>query len=237
MENKKDMSVLFAMIVAIGIALGGFFIGSGIKYFKNFDRSVAVKGLSERIVKSDLVTWSISFSDSDNDLKQLYGKINNNQKVIKEYLINNGFKENEIQMGTLATTDNWANAYANSTNAPRYAISSTVTLITSNVDKVYSLSQNSGELVDKGVLVSFNAINYHFNGINTIKEEMLNEATQNAKTAAETFAKNSNSNVGEIKAANQGVFSVSSPDGNFEGETTNIMKKVRVVTSIEFFLK
>jgi len=159
MENKKDMSILFAIIVAIGIALGGFFIGSGIKYFKNFDRSVAVKGLSERIVKSDLVTWTIRFSDSDEDLKQLYGKINNNQKVIKEYLLNNGFKENEIQMGTLATTDNWANAYANSTNAPRYAISSTVTLITSNVDKVYSLSQNSGELVDKGVLVTFNAIN------------------------------------------------------------------------------
>jgi len=66
---------------------------------------------------------------------------------------------------------------------------------------------------------------------------MLNEATQNAKAAAETFAKNSNSSIGEIKAANQGVFSVSSPDGNFEGETTNIMKKVRVVTSIEFFLK
>ena len=84
MENKKDMSVLFAIIVAIGIALGGFFIGSGIKYFKNFDRSVAVKGLSERIVKSDLVTWTISCSDSAEDLKQLNGKINNNQKEIKE---------------------------------------------------------------------------------------------------------------------------------------------------------
>lgn len=237
MEEKKGIGLKFAMILAIGITLCGFFVGNGIRYFKNFERSVQVKGLSERIVKSDLVTWSISFGDSDDDLKKLYGKINSSQKIIKDYLLNNGFKDDEIQMGTLTTTDNWANAYANSINTPRYTIYSTVTLITSEVDKVYKLSQNSGELVDKGVLVTFNAINYHFNGINSIKEEMLHEATQNAKLSAETFARNSSSKVGKIKSANQGVFSISSPDGSLEGETATIMKKVRVVTSVEFFLK
>ena len=237
METKKESFLIASLVLALGIAIAGFFIGSGIKYFKNFDRSVAVKGLSERVVKSDLATWNINFGDSDEDLKKLYSKITNDQKIIKEHLLNNGFKENEIQIGTLSTTDNWANAYANSINTPRYTISSTVTLITSDVDKVYNLSQSSGELVEKGVLVTFNMINYHFNGLNLIKEEMLNEATKNAKTAAETFAKNSNSNIGEIKSANQGVFSISSPDGSSEGESTTIMKKVRVVTSVDFFLK
>jgi hypothetical protein len=78
--------VIGAIILALGIATSGHYIGSGIKFFRNFDRSVEVKGLAEQNVKSDLATWSINFSVSGDDLKALYQQVSLNQKNGKPVL-------------------------------------------------------------------------------------------------------------------------------------------------------
>ncbi|MBC2855166.1 SIMPL domain-containing protein [Cetobacterium sp. 2A] len=234
-ENKN--LTLAALILAVGISSAGFFVNSGIKYFKSYDRSVAVKGLSEEIVKSDLATWNINFTVSGDNLKDLYDNVSENQSVIKEFLISRGFKNDEIQIGTLMTQDNWNNNYGNtSSNLPRFTITGSITLSTPDVDLVYNSSQNSGELVNKGIIVTYSNINYFYTNLNTIKEKMLNEATQNAKRAAETFAQNTDSKISGIKHASQGVFTITSPD-SISGDTVTIDKKVRVVTSIDFFLR
>ncbi|HRG61521.1 MAG TPA: SIMPL domain-containing protein [Burkholderiales bacterium] len=229
--------VIGAIILALGIATSGHYIGSGIKFFRNFDRSVEVKGLAEQNVKSDLATWSINFSVSGDDLKALYQQVSLNQKTVSQFLATNGFAVKDIQLGTISVNDNWANQYGN-TNAklPHYQISNSVSVTTSNVDLVAKVSQNAGELVNQGVIVTNNSISYFYNNLNSIKAQMLDSATQNAKSAAETFAKNTQSQVGKIKSASQGVFTISSPDGSNVGDTSNINKKVRVVTSIQFFL-
>lgn len=229
--------VIGAIILALGIATSGHYIGSGIKFFRNFDRSVEVKGLAEQNVKSDLATWSINFSVSGDDLKALYQQVSLNQKTVSQFLATNGFAVKDIQLGTISVNDNWANQYGN-TNAklPHYQISNSVSVTTSNVDLVAKVSQNAGELVNQGVIVTNNSISYFYNNLNIIKAQMLDSATQNAKSAAETFAKNTQSQVGKIKSASQGVFTISSPDGSNVGDTSNINKKVRVVTSIQFFL-
>ncbi len=229
--------VIGAIILALGIATSGHYIGSGIKFFRNFDRSVEVKGLAEQNVKSDLATWSINFSVSGDDLKALYQQVSLNQKTVSQFLATNGFAAKDIQLGTISVNDNWANQYGN-TNAklPHYQISNSVSVTTSNVDLVAKVSQNAGELVNQGVIVTNNSISYFYNNLNSIKAQMLDSATQNAKSAAETFAKNTQSQVGKIKSASQGVFTISSPDGSNVGDTSNINKKVRVVTSIQFFL-
>lgn len=235
--NSARGRILAALILALGISSGGYFVGSGIKFFRNFDRSVEVKGLAEQNVKSDLATWSISFSVSGDNLKDLYQQISLNQKIVSQFLVGNNFAESSIQLGTISVNDNWANQYGN-TNAklPHYQISNSVSVTTANVDLVAKVSQNAGELVNQGVIVGNNSISYFYNNLNSIKGSMLDSATQNAKLAAETFAKNTQSQVGKIKSASQGVFTISSPDGSNIGDTSNINKKVRVVTSIQFFI-
>ncbi len=234
---NSGSKIIAAIVLALGIAASGHYIGDGIKFFRNFDRSVEVKGLAEQNVKSDLATWSINFSVSGDDLKALYQQVSLNQKTVSQFLATNGFAAKDIQLGTISVNDNWANQYG-STNAklPHYQISNSVSVTTSNVDLVAKVSQNAGELVNQGVIVTNNSISYFYNNLNSIKAQMLDSATQNAKSAAETFAKNTQSKVGKIKSASQGVFTISSPDGSNVGDTSNINKKVRVVTSIQFFL-
>lgn len=235
--EKKESLIWPAIIIAFGIGVAGFFIYLGIKYFKNYERSVAVKGLSEKIVKSDLASWNINFSVSGDELKDVYREISENQKTIKEFLRSKGFREDELQVGTLITNDNWNNNYDGRVqNQQRYLITGNIILTTKNVDLVYKISQSSGELVDKGIVVTYSNINYFYTDIKEIKEEMLIEAIKNAKFAAEIFAKNSESEIIGIKNASQGIFNITSPD-TLSGDSVTVEKKVRVVTSVDFFIK
>lgn len=235
--SSSRSRVIAALVLACGVAAGGYFVGNGIKFFRNFDRSVEVKGLAEQNVKSDLATWSISFSVSGDNLKDLYQQISLNQKAVSKFLLSNNFAESSFQLGTISVSDNWANQYGgNNDKLPHYQISNSVSVTTPDVDLVAKVSQNAGELVSQGVIVGNNSISYFYNNLNNIKATMLDSATQNAKLAAETFAKNTQSQVGKIKSASQGVFTIASPDGSNIGDTSNINKKVRVVTSIQFFI-
>jgi hypothetical protein len=241
MQQSKTISlsqISSAMLLALGLAASGYFISNGIRYFRNFDRFVEVKGLAEQNVKSDLASWNLNFSNSGNDLKDLYAQMSSNQQQLLSYLHKSGFSESEIQQGAITVTDNWANQYGSgSAKLPHYQVISTVLVNSSNVDLVTKASQNTGELVKEGIILTSSNLSYFYQGLNTIKAQLINTATQNAQQAALTFAKNAGSELGSIKTANQGVVAITSPDGSVINDTNNVYKKVRVVTSIQFFLK
>lgn len=113
-------------------------------------------------------------------------------------------------------------------------------LTTSKVDLVSQAMQKTGSLVEAGVVINNNYLKYSYTDLNSIKPMMLTRATASAREAAETFAKNSNSSIGKIRKASQGTFSISAVNSNPNdpyADESSIMKKVRVVTSVEFFIK
>ena len=67
---------------------------------------------------------------------------------------------------------------------------------------------------------------YLYQGLNDIKPQMIEEATQNARLVAEKFAPDSASQLGKIQSARQGQFSISDRDSN-----NPHVKKVRVVST------
>jgi uncharacterized protein len=89
---------------------------------------------------------------------------------------------------------------------------------------------------------------YKFSGLNSVKPDMITEATRNARAAANRFALDSGSKVGSIRQANQGVFSIlPAEQGSDTGEPgefsagnssadSSLMKIVRVVTTVEYYL-
>jgi hypothetical protein len=85
---------------------------------------------------------------------------------------------------------------------------------------------------------SYNAgPSFVFTGISALKGEMLTEATQRAREAAQKFAEESGAKVGDIQNANQGIFEVNPavyiPNDRPE---KHIDKKIRLVTTITYFL-
>lgn len=224
-----------ALLLALGIAFSGYIIGDAVKYFRNFDRFVEVKGLSEWVVKADKASWQMNFSVSGNNLKQIYSQIKEQQQSVSDFLAHQGFKESEYTQQAILVTDNYA--YGNNMpNRPQYTASAGINVTTANVDLVTSAVGQTNLLIESGIILTSNRVNYSYTSLNKIKAAMLNEALANAQVSATQFAQKSQSSLGKIKNAHQGLFTITAPDSNMDDESS-IDKKVRVVTTVQFFLK
>lgn len=228
MNNK----ILPAAIVALGIALAGVMVYFGVHEFANKDRAVTVKGLSTRDVKADYVVWPLSFSVDGNDLKQLHQTTDETVQTIKAFLKTKGFTDEEMSMGDMNISNNWAGYYDRRPEY-HYSINATLVVSTTNVDKVINNQGCQSELLAKGVLLNSYQwnISYQYNGLNELKPEMIEEATTNARAVAQKFADDSHSRLGGIRHASQGQFSIESNDNQ------PWKKQVRVVTTVDYYLK
>lgn len=224
MENKKDIGLI--TIAGAMIIFSVLFLFSA----KNFSRQgsyVEVKGLAERIVKADVAIWLINVEVKSNNIDSLYSDIDKNTSIIKTFLTSKGFENSEISVAP-------ANIYQDTYRDALFRYNSNVqfSVYTDKVDLVRKTSQDTLELVKKGVTMNQNSISFEFSDINSIKPEMLSEAIANAKTTAEQFAKESGSKIEGIARGNQGVFDITEKDpGSPE------YKKVRVVSTLRFLLK
>ncbi len=242
MKNSFSFSlVLTGVFIATGIATGGYYVGRAIERFKTHDRTVIVKGLSERIVKADLATWNLCLKNSGDDLQIVEEKLERDAKELRHFLHSNGFVDAEISSEGISVIDKAAREYGEQHNtSQRFIVSTNVYIRTYKVELVSTASQKIGELVRKNVIVSGEQ-SYHYTKFKVVRPEMISESIKSARQAAEQFAKDSGAKVGCIRTANQGVFSITGVnsylDENDYGETRNIDKKIRVVTTVTFSLE
>ena len=233
---KIDMKLLQAAILAVSIAFLGLCIKWGIDDFANKDRNVTVKGLAEKEVEADKVTWPIPTKELGNDLPELYQRINTTTAKVKAFLKQHGIKDDEINVNAPVVIDLNADQYSNNNRGFRYNITSTITVTSQNVKLVRSIMAKQGELLKQGVAVLDggyeNRITYEYVGFKKMKPQMMQEAIKNAEATAQEFATNSNSKLNKITRADQGQFSIDDRDAN-----TPHIKKVRVVTTITYSLK
>jgi len=225
-----------AIVLAVGLAALGAQIKQGINNFVEKDRVVTVKGLAEMEVPANKVTWPLMYKEVGNDLSTLYNKISTTNQAIVGFLKQKGISEDEISINAPEIIDMQAERY-NSNPVPfRYNVTTVITVTSGKVDLVRSLISEQSELLKQGIAITggdyrYN-IQYDYTSLNEIKPQMIEEATKNAREAAQKFAKDSDSELGKIKRANQGQFSISNRDAN-----TPYIKNIRVVTTIDYSLE
>lgn len=234
-ERTHLTASIVGIAVAVAIALAGWFVGDGLYRARASERYVTVKGFAEREVPANLALWPTVFSVTADDLGTLQRRVDDGTARIRTFLAGS-FSDDEISVGAPRITDREAQGMMQQGHVgPRYVAEAAVTVRTTKIDAVRKALPRSGELVGQGIAVirsyEYNT-QYLFTGLEEIKPAMIAGATQDARHAAEQFAKDSGSRVGAIRNAQQGLFSVEDRDA-FSPE----IKKVRVVTTIQFFLE
>ena len=220
-----------AVILAVGIIVLGWCIKSGIDNFSNKDRKVTVKGLAEREVKADKVTWSLSTNEMGNDLPTLYEIINTKTGKIKAFLKQNGIDEKEITVNPPTVNDLESNQWNENRRNYRYIINTTLPVCTQKVDLVNKAIFKQAELLKQGVAIEGSNPQYEYVSFQKMKPEMMEEAIKNAQKTAEQFATASKSKLGKIQTAGQGQFEIDDRDQN-----TPYIKKLRVVSTVTYSL-
>jgi len=233
MDKGKFFSGLFIMI---GLTIIGIMIPEAVNSFRSYERTVNVKGLCEKEVPADRVIWPVIYKIMGDDIQSIYSQTDRNNETIIDFLMEGGISRDEITVSTPSVSDKYANEYSSNDRAYRYIATNALTVYTDKVDLVLELMAKQSELLKKGVVTVSNSwenpVEFKFEALNDIKPEMIEEATKNAREAAEKFAKDSESRLGKIKTANQGTFTIADRDSN-----TPHIKKVRVVTSVTYYLK
>jgi uncharacterized protein len=232
-ENKNKVLLAGAALLTFGMVAGGYLLGDGLTRAHNAERSVTVRGLAEKDVTADLATWTINYSATGFDLPTLRTQIDDNSKALQAYFTELGFKPEELRPAGASVNQYLNNGVNNIT------INQRMQLRTNDIARAQKAVARQFDLIRRGVtLQEGSGMVYSFTKLNDVKPAMVAEATKDARKAAEQFAKDSGTAVGGIKSATQGYFSIDARDGDSGGENalSTPYKKVRVVTTVDFYL-
>lgn len=235
-SNRTLEAAILGAFICVGLVLFGYLISSAALKVKGMDRVVTVKGLAEREVEANIAIWPIKFSEANNDLSKLYSVIESKSGLVVTFLKKSGFADAEITISQPAIVDRQAQNYGDASRSQfRFVASTTVTVYSKRVSLVRETMKKVVELVKEGIAISGqdyqNKTEFLFADLNKIKPAMIEEATNNAREVAMKFAKDSGSKLGKIKNASQGQFSINDRD-----TSTQYIKKVRVVSTIKYYL-
>ncbi len=236
MKNSKTGWIFLGLCLFLGMSSLGYLLGDAAIRFKEYERTVTVKGLSEREYKADIVIWPIQFTAASNDLAEMYRSIDRSTEKIRAFIKSAGIPDAEISFSSPAITDKLAQQYGDQSRAEfRYTASQIVTVYSGDIDTVRTLMGKLSELGKQGIVFSggnYQAqTEYIFSRLNEVKPGMIEEATRAAREVAEKFAADSESRLGKIRSASQGQFSISERDKN-----NPHIKKVRVVSTVAYYL-
>lgn len=236
MKKSGYTLAICGLLIGLGLVLLGNQVKKGLNSISDNQRVVTVRGLAEKEVNANKVTWPIVSKEVGNDLSAIYANIENTNSSILSFLKSNGISDSEISVNPPQVIDLQADRYNSTTQPYRYNVTNVVVVTSSQVEKVNKLIQKQTELLKKGIAVVAGdyqyQTSYEYTDLNTIKPGMIAEATENAREAANKFADDSKSKLGKIKTASQGQFSIEDRD-----QYTPYIKRVRVVSTIVYYLK
>lgn len=243
-----DSTTLRSVILAAGITLGGLLGGMGFARGREADRYVTVKGVTEREARADLAIWPLHLVGTDNELTAAHAKLQRSIVGVRQFLQKHGIDTAQAELTGFAVSDASTNQFAGAERGSRFVIRQTLIVRSSKPEEVLAASQQIGELAAVGVVISSGSggefggpgsgPTFVFTGLNKLKPPMIAESTQRAREAAEQFARDSHTDLGGIRHANQGIFEIL-PRDQAQGitEESQIAKIVRVVSTVEYFLK
>jgi hypothetical protein len=239
-----DRTILGGAILGVALVLAGLFVGVGFAKGRDADRFVTVKGVSEREARADLAIWPLGIVAADNDLSRAHAGLLRSVREIKTFLARNQIDTTNLTLQQFMVSDAFTNQYGREQITTRYVIRQTVVVRSTEPERVAAASQRIGDLVSAGVVLSSGGEygpggpTFVFTKLNDLKPPMIAEATARAREAAEQFARDARAELGSIRRASQGIFEILPRDqapGIFEGN--QILKTVRVVSTIEFLLE
>ena len=237
-EDNRTFILVAALVVSLGVVIGGYLLGDGVRRARMADRAVTVRGLAERNVTADLATWTIVYSEQGVELGPVQAAVDEKSRAVRAYFRRHGFTDRD-----LSDTGTSVNQYYDTNRGQNsVTVRQTVQLRTNDVMKARAAFARQADLIRSGVaLEDGSGMVYSFTKLNAIKPQMIAEATRNARDSAQQFARDSGTGVGGIKQATQGYFSIGARDGDVDGEGGSSagdspFQKVRVVTTIDFYL-
>lgn len=249
-KSKVIGNIIVAIILGAAMIFSCFIGVKGLADFKQKKYSIDIKGYAKQQITSDLIVWSGVYDVQAVNPKDGYNLLEADKEKVKRYLMNKGFSEDQLIFSSISITENHVlNEYGGYTNEIKdYNLIQTVTISSSEIDKVTEVSRNATELLNEGVQFQSYAPEYHYTKLEDLKVSMLAEATQDATKRAQLIAENAGSKLGQLTNAKLSSIKVaplySVPDEYYndygyygryvDNDTVSLEKEVTLTVSCSF---
>ncbi len=231
-KTQMNKNIIATAIASLGFVIGIALLGNAVKNRNKSENTISVTGLGTKKFTSDLITWSGNFSRSSFELKSAYDELANDRKIIENYLISKGIKKEELVFSAVdirkqieySTDSNGASRQ----NFAGYELSQTVSIESKDVARIENLSRNITEIINLGIVFTSSSPSYFYTKLADVKQEMIADATKDAKQRAEKIADNAGSSLGNLKKATMGVIQITAPNSDEDysyGGTFNTSSK------------
>jgi uncharacterized protein len=211
---------------------------------RTLNQTLAVTGSAKRSIKADLGILTGSLAVSGFTQQEANQELASQGKVLTEAFAKEGFPADKIERSPVSletvfeTNENGASTgVVRSYNAyQRYEVRST------DVQAIKKLSLKIGEVVNTGISFQVNQPQYLYTKLASIRVDMQEEATKDAKTRAARIVKATGQDLGQLRDASMGVIQVTAKDATeFEDtgslDTTAIDKDITAVVRLSFAIK
>lgn len=238
--GNRNIILIAAIVLGVAIIAGGYLLGDGLRRARMADRAVTMRGLAERDVTANLASWSMNFSANGTDAGEVQAEIERDTRTINAFFRAAGFPANALTDGGGSINS----YYDNNRGANVVTINRRLQFRTTDVMRAQRAYSRQFDLIRQGVALQEGSdMVYSYTQLNSIKPEMIGQSIEDARRGAERFAATSGASVGAIRSATQGYFSIGARDGDADtgdegggGAGSSPLQKVRVVTTIEFYL-
>ncbi|MFN7662363.1 MAG: SIMPL domain-containing protein [Alphaproteobacteria bacterium] len=241
---KNVQGILIALIGAFGLVISGHLISRSLQRFGGNNNQVTVRGIGERDVKANYGSWQIEFLVRESNLEKAMKSFKKTNQVIQEFLKEQGFNPKEISLGVPNVRFGREDKFGleNREENRHVNVEGVVYVVSEDVEKIQAAFVQMSRLFERGVILNgWNQFPvYSIKNFDTLRPELLEEATKSAQMVAEKFASAGNVKLGRVKNLNQGAFSINSKE---EGSAENMgsgqkpssyNKVVRVVVHVTY---
>lgn len=238
------------LIIGLSIVLSCAILGGAFLKYKTSDvRTISATGSASVDFDADLIVWRGYFTAYSESSARAYEQIKKEASLVEDYLASKGLSTDEyvfssvdISESTVNNYDEYGN-YLNST-IQGYNLSQNVVISSGNIDLVEEISRDISKLLDKGVELTSGTPEYYCTGLDEIKLDLIEKATENAKTRVSIMADQAGASLGRLNSSNLGVFQITARNSgtsyySYDGylDTTSRQKTATITVKLEYDIK
>ena len=246
MQIKDYQVVLLGVMIALGSIFSTYILSKSIVEFQKLqNQTIRVTGSASQEVTSDSASWTVRFSRIKPTLKEGYALLESDAQKIKEFFIENGFEESDIDFSIINSYPNYKRfpgSYNVSNEIESYTVNQSATVKSNDIDKLTKTSKKVSSLINRDITLEAERVQYFVSNLDDIKIKVASEASKNAKERAKSLVEGTNGKIGVMTNAKLGVFQIVPVDSTEVddygiNDTSSIEKKVVSTVSATFTVK
>lgn len=242
MNWETMKTILPVLIISATVLIVAFLFSTPFKNSIARNDTISVIGLGEQEFDADIAHWTLSFSRKASTLQEWSIALKADKEKLYNHLLKYGIHEKEIAISPISSQKE----FQNTTDAKGqsistfdgYTLTQSITVAGENIetiDKIESISKSITELIEQGIEVSSSDPEYLYTKLADIKISLIAKAASDAHLRAEQIAKNSGTNLGNLKNATTGVLQITAKNSaesysDIGAYNTNARKKVATIT-------